>query len=278
MTKARKKTPKSKKKAVPKSPKAKKASGSGPKTGPSRPKIRPKGKKSPAKKAKIPKLKIRAKANPKTKRKSRLMLLKKPKKAAKKKKPAKKTDSKKPLPSKKKKPLEKPAAPRPRLNRKALALLSDAMTRNFLVEAAGENALGIIKSLSVELSDEDLSKKLKIKISDVRATLNKLHSIGVVQYNRYKDADTGWFSYFWSLNLEKMQGWVIEQLKKTELPADLGSSEYYFCSKCAPDTIYSFVDASDYGFRCPVCASQLEFIDEGIIRQFFPNRPRPPML
>ena len=167
---------------------------------------------------------------------------------------------------------EAPSKPNPEL----LTLLGDARIRQFLIDAGGEHTLEIVKAFSKELSDDDLAKKLKIKISDVRATLNKLHNIGVVQYNRYKDSETGWFSYFWSLNMEKTKGWVDEQMLKDSAPSDISSSEYYYCPKCGTESIYEFAAASDYSFRCPLCNRALEFVDEDAAKDLFPRGPKRP--
>lgn len=185
-----------------------------------------------------------------------------------------KTSKKKPGPPAKESPRKKepPAGPNPEL----ITLLGDPKVRQLLIDAGGEHTLEVVMAFSRELSDDDLAKKLKIKISDVRATLNKLHNIGVVQYNRYKDAETGWFSYFWSLNMEKTRSWVSEQLARDSAPTDISSSEYYFCPKCGSESIYEFAAASDYSFRCPLCNRALEFMDEDAARDLFPRGPRRP--
>ena len=237
-----------------------------------------KGKKSPARASSLRKKK------PQRARSSR-KALSKPKLQKKKKSPAqirawsrkirlsrsRKSSPKKP---KKPKPIEKKESPS-KLNHELEELLSEARTRQLLIDCGGEHALDIMKAFTRELSDDDLAKKLKIKISDVRATLNRLHNLGVVQYNRYKDAETGWFSYFWSLNMEKTRNWVDEQLEKESAPGDISSSEYYFCRKCGSESVYEFASASDYSFRCPLCNRALEFVDEEAAKDLFPKTRRP---
>jgi len=166
--------------------------------------------------------------------------------------------------------------PAPKPNPELRTLLDDAKVRQLLIDAGGEHTLDIVKAFSKELSDDDLAKKLKIKISDVRATLNKLHNIGVVQYNRYKDSETGWFSYFWSLNMDKTRGWVDEQLRMESAPSDISSSEYYYCPKCGTESVYEFAAASDNSFRCPLCNRALEFVDEDAAKDLFPKGPKRP--
>ncbi|MFA5412102.1 MAG: hypothetical protein WC350_02015 [Candidatus Micrarchaeia archaeon] len=177
---------------------------------------------------------------------------------------------KKPVPS----PKMPKKAPEPKLNAELDAVLSNSRVRQMLVDSGGESALDIMRAFTKELSDDDLAKKLKIKISDVRATLNRLHNLGIVQYNRYKDAETGWFSYFWSLNMEKTKSWVEEQILKEAAPGDISSSEYYFCPKCGTESMYEFAAASDYSFRCPLCNKALEFVDENAAKDLFPRVPK----
>lgn len=168
-------------------------------------------------------------------------------------------------------------APEPKLNAELDTILSNSRVRQMLVDSGGESALDIMRAFTKELSDDDLAKKLKIKISDVRATLNRLHNLGIVQYNRYKDAETGWFSYFWSLNMEKTKTWVDEQMLKESAPGDISSSEYYFCPKCGVESMYEFAAASDNSFRCPLCNKALEFVDENAAKDLFPRMPKRPI-
>ena len=254
-----------------------------PKTG--KPKTRA-GKAKPQPRRPKPKLKPKpARASRGPASKLLLKAAKKPKKpevqARRKKKPERPAPGKggrKQLPKKqpkKAKPEPQKAQPKPRLNKEVLGMLSNARVRHLLVDSAGENALEIIKSFSTDLSDEDLAKKLKIKISDIRSTLNHLHNLGVVQYRRHKDSETGWFSYYWSLNVIKMKSWVEGQLSTSALPDDIETSEYYFCNRCGPGAVYSFVSATDYSFRCPNCAAALAFLDDDCMKEFFPFRNKP---
>jgi transcription initiation factor TFIIE subunit alpha len=141
-------------------------------------------------------------------------------------------------------------------------ILADASVRQNLIGIGGENALAIVRNFFGNHSDEELAKKLKIKISDVRATLNKLHNEGLVNYIREKDSETGWYSYSWSLNQDRMEKWASDQsLRLSSLGGDSGV-EYYFCPTCGTSSITNFESASDCGFKCERCSRMLEFIDE----------------
>lgn len=140
-------------------------------------------------------------------------------------------------------------------------ILSEPFARQLLIELAGENALEIVRNFYGNQSDEELAKKLKIKISDVRATLNKLHSEGLVNYSRDKDNETGWYSYSWSLNKEKIENWVSITLREKN---DLSkyAIDHYFCPTCRSDSVVSFDIATESQFKCQRCGKDLEFLDE----------------
>ncbi len=140
-------------------------------------------------------------------------------------------------------------------------ILSRPVIRQLLVDVGGENAIEIVRNFNTGMSDEDISKSLNLKISDVRAALNRLHSEGIVAYNREKDSETGWYSYSWYLNMEKVEKWACENIKKLENPEENGG-EYYVCPTCGNSTIVDFENALDRGFRCEICNHSLEYLDE----------------
>ncbi len=142
---------------------------------------------------------------------------------------------------------------------KIVKILSDAGVRQNLIGIGGENALAMVRSFQGNNSDEDLAKKLKIKISDVRATLNKLHNEGLVNYIREKASETGWYSYSWSLNHDRIEKWAGIQAARIGLNSD---SDYYFCPACGTSSITNFESAAGVDFRCDRCNRLLEFIDE----------------
>ncbi|MDO8554315.1 MAG: hypothetical protein Q7S22_05885 [Candidatus Micrarchaeota archaeon] len=141
-------------------------------------------------------------------------------------------------------------------------VLSDSYARQMLIELAGENALEIVRNFYGNLSDEELSKTLKLKISDVRATLNRLHCEGLVTYLREKDSETGWYSYSWQLNKPRIEEWVGEKVKARYPAFDDASGDHYFCPSCgAQNTMLALSEAQDSSFKCPKCSSALEYFD-----------------
>jgi transcription initiation factor TFIIE subunit alpha len=169
-----------------------------------------------------------------------------------------------------KKPLKGPEAPpmavikadNELFMQKVGKILGDSNVRQDLIEIGGENALAIVRNFYGNHSDEELAKKLKIKISDVRATLNKLHNEGLVNYIREKDSETGWYSYSWSLNHERMERWATTHTAKLNAVTGETGGEFYFCPTCGASSITNFESAANVDFRCDRCNRLLEFIDE----------------
>lgn len=138
-------------------------------------------------------------------------------------------------------------------------VLASSIARQLLIDLAGENTLAIIRNFQENQSDEDISKQLKLKISDVRATLNRLHSQGLVRYFSRKDNETGWYSYSWVLNHAKVDEWV--QGRITEM-SNMKEGDNYFCSSCGIDSVISFVHAAGTNFKCNQCSNDLEFLEQ----------------
>ncbi|MFH1521273.1 MAG: hypothetical protein ABID61_06515 [Candidatus Micrarchaeota archaeon] len=154
--------------------------------------------------------------------------------------------------------------------KKVNRVLTDSFVRQILIDVGGENALAIIRNFYGNLSDDELAKRLKLKISDVRATLNKLHNQGLVTYIRDKDNQTGWYSYSWALNKEKMHDWAITQSKKKDC-LNGTNGEHYFCPTCGIPSVQEFSDACEKSFRCERCNKMLEFLDAEKIEELNSN-------
>ncbi len=144
-------------------------------------------------------------------------------------------------------------------------LLSHSNIRQYLIETAGENAINVMKEFSYEMTDEDLARKCKTKLSDVRAVLNKLHTTGLVEYTRDKDPQSGWYSYIWKIN-DKTAGQMLEMSAgsagESAVDSSEGSSEKYICNDCGRDTLCSFEAAYENKFKCPSCGNNMSFFEE----------------
>ncbi len=200
------------------------------------------------------KRKIVSKSTKTTKRKITKTVKKKVKKNIKIKKPEEK-EIKKPEIKKKLNPEER------KERKEVLNLFSDAYARQVMISLGGENALEIIRTYPCGQSDEELSKKLKVKISDIRSTLNKMHGEGFVVYNRKRDSQTGWYSYSWSINKRSIVNWA-EKITKEKNDIFNPSIEKYYCKKCGVDSLVGFVTAAENEFKCSCCNKALEFLEK----------------
>lgn len=166
-----------------------------------------------------------------------------------------------------KKRIEMEASARKEACRKELErinkVLGHSYARQAIVNLAGENSLEILKCFEVNLSDEEISRKLTLKISDVRATLNKLHGEGLVVYFRDKNNETGWYSYTWLANAGRVESWVNKHIESKNLLAPSAEgAEHYFCPDCGLNAVHDFETASNISFKCQICNTSLQFLDE----------------
>jgi len=142
--------------------------------------------------------------------------------------------------------------------------LSNTAVTEFMLSLAGENAGKVLGSMEGAMSDEEIAHTAKLKVSDVRSVLNKLHGQGIAVYERTRDKDTGWYYYKWSVNADAMAG-VLDKKKRSDketaarLAAE-GAFSFYMCSKCTQEK-YHFEMALDYLFKCPQCGSSLDYFD-----------------
>lgn len=158
---------------------------------------------------------------------------------------------------------QKPARARatPRTKKwKALTLLANPVVRQHLIDLAGENTLAVIREFEKEMSDEELARRTKIKVSEVRAVLNKMHCAGLVNYLRNRDKDSGWYSYIWKVNQAKMEALMPKEAGEETENADDGG-EFYVCHACSPQKTVPFDRATELLFRCESCGASLEFLE-----------------
>ena len=131
-----------------------------------------------------------------------------------------------------------------------------------LTELAGEKALKVVGELTVPMTDEDLAEAAKLRISEVRAVMNKLHSARVAAYSRTR-SDDGWYTYTWDLcpdNAHKL----LEERASEKCEEKTVAGEHYSCPNCFDHTskTYGFADASETEFRCPDCSEMLKYVEK----------------
>lgn len=148
-------------------------------------------------------------------------------------------------------------------------------------EIAGKEGVDVATVLvnAEETTDEEIATKTDLKLNVVRRILYKLHDNHLASYRRIRDADTGWFLYYWKIDPKKAQARVdrkkrmvlslLEQRLEHESNNDL-----YVCAnrnECK-STPVPFEEAMNLSFRCPTCNGQLEYVDNAKAISFLKKR------
>lgn len=124
----------------------------------------------------------------------------------------------------------------------------------------------ILYSLGIkgEFTDDQLALELGIEINEIRKALFAMYELGLAEYRRKKDDETGWMEYYWKLNYEKSRLVLKRELEKTKekLLKKLETESnaiYYICPNMCIKVSYD--EAISMNFVCPRCQSGLQFLD-----------------
>ncbi|MEM2341641.1 MAG: transcription factor [Candidatus Bathyarchaeia archaeon] len=135
----------------------------------------------------------------------------------------------------------------------------------------GEEAVKIVEVLSQsdEMAEDDIVAKTGIKLNDVRKILYKLYEHSIVGLRRTRDKDTGWFIFYWRIQTDQIEGFIISQkkrvLEKLEMRLEYEKNhDFYYCYTPGCRRV-TFEEATEYIFRCPVCNKPLTHYDNSRI-------------
>ncbi|MBI2445758.1 hypothetical protein HYV43_05200 [Candidatus Micrarchaeota archaeon] len=133
---------------------------------------------------------------------------------------------------------------------------------SFAQEVSGDRGFQIAQTLGEGATDEKIEKKTKLKVAEIRATLNQLHQHGIVEYTREKNMSNGWFTYTWRINPDRaMRNFLTAKKREYEKLRNRMTSEetvlFYKCRKSC--TKLDFDKAMEYGFRCPECNGKMAY-------------------
>jgi transcription initiation factor TFIIE subunit alpha len=110
-----------------------------------------------------------------------------------------------------------------------------------------------------------IAEKLEITINKTRNILYKLLNYGLVSFTRKKDKKNGgWYTYFWTLNIEKslqfLKSKLIEKMETLENSFKNRSSQrFYYCP--SEKLEYTEEEAMEYNFICKETGEVLELKD-----------------
>jgi transcription initiation factor TFIIE subunit alpha len=142
-------------------------------------------------------------------------------------------------------------------------ILANKYAQEYFTLNFGEDSVKIVKAANSEMTDEALATKCKMKVSEIRSVLNKLHNARLATYVRSKDKDTGWYSYVWRVQLNGLYNTIEqsmkEEVKMLERQLETSTTVFsFYCPKCSRENKIDFDMASDLKFRCPSCRKQLK--------------------
>jgi len=150
--------------------------------------------------------------------------------------------------------------------------------RNSIVEFVrlmlGDDAARIFEELyksEGEVNDEDIARKLGLKLNEVRKQLYFLSEQGLVSYRRTRGRNGEWYTYYWRVDKNRLLGIIKtrKQITLMKLKERLNFEEshtFYLCLNC--NIRFTFEEALENAFKCPRCGSSLEYFDNKEIVEF----------
>jgi transcription initiation factor TFIIE subunit alpha len=141
------------------------------------------------------------------------------------------------------------------------------LTKEFLNVVGGEHALNLVRiclTSKKDVTDEEIGKKLPLKVTEIRAILNRLHYRGIASYNKKKNSKSGWYHYTWKMSPNRIAELILEQQEEVmekEMRSINLHEEYtlFGCQKGCQKQPFEI--AIEYQFKCPDCGESMEAID-----------------
>jgi transcription initiation factor TFIIE subunit alpha len=142
----------------------------------------------------------------------------------------------------------------------------------------GDDAVTVVNILKMksEATDEMLANESTVRLNTVRKILYKLYDHGLVSCTRVRDEKTGWFIFYWKLQLDQLDAFIRSRkrrvLEKLKHKLDYETNHSFFiCKKCG-DVRVTFEEAMESSFRCSKCGGQLESSENAPVVEFLEKR------
>jgi transcription initiation factor TFIIE subunit alpha len=138
------------------------------------------------------------------------------------------------------------------------------LVNEFLDTLGGKELIDMMKICEKKrkaFTDEDISKKMGIKVTEVRAMLNKLHYRGIACYQKSRNQKTGWFNYTWEIKKDRLADIIINEQREilsklNEKKSLEGDYNFFDCNNCTERL--PFEVAAEYNFMCPSCGGVMD--------------------
>ena len=144
-------------------------------------------------------------------------------------------------------------------------LLEDPVIQKYLHELVGPKGMPVAAAPpDGEVTDEELAEELGLELNDVRRALFILYENDLASYRRLRDEDSGWLTYLWTFEYDKIPEKLEEEmyrlLEALEERRDYERThEFYLCETCG--IRFEFGEAMDFGFECPECGSPVDAME-----------------
>ncbi len=142
-----------------------------------------------------------------------------------------------------------------------------SVVQDFLRNVGGEAAIGVTglcEKKGREVTDEELAKKMRLKVTEIRTVLNRLHYRGIACYKKTKNKRNGWYNYTWQIKKKRIVELVLEKqeetIEKLEAKQVFGKSYSFFRCRNNCDVV-PFEIAAEYQFKCPECGETMNSFD-----------------
>lgn len=148
---------------------------------------------------------------------------------------------------------------------------NDEILFNLLKEAirkvAGKTAEPLVNVLfnKKNINEFKIASELKLTINQTRNILYRISNFNLLIYTRKKDEKKGWYTYFWTLNVQKALE-VLLKLKEQEVATfenilkNRLTKNFYTCQNDGIEM--SEETAMHHNFFCPECGELLQLVSE----------------
>jgi transcription initiation factor TFIIE subunit alpha len=140
-----------------------------------------------------------------------------------------------------------------------------AVIFEFLEGLLGEGGVEIASTIyDNEYTDEEIAKETGIRVNTVRKVLYRLYDNRLASYRRTRDKKTGWYIYYWKMDLNKASE-IMKNLEREYLQELLQQLEYernnmfFSCGNGCERVVFEV--ASEKNFKCSGCEGDLLYYD-----------------
>jgi len=136
----------------------------------------------------------------------------------------------------------------------------------------GEDAVRVVEVLKGvdEIIDIEIADKTQIRLNMVRKALYRLYDHSLVALRQSRDKETGWFIFNWRLQPDQLEGFILNQkrrvLEKLKTRLEYEKSHTFYTCQTPGCKRFSFAEAFELLFKCPVCNKPMMHINNyGIV-------------